>query len=327
MTDRGRGQCLLAVILITVAGCDSGPGPGEAVDRPPTIVSSVESGGVSIEVETGSLQAESGEPIEITMTLKAPESARARFLIEDTTTMGDFDVLGLERAPASEDVLMVAERRRLLVSTFESGTVTLPPIRAHHGDQQVLVTEPIEFEITSLIEGEFDPTGFAEIRGPVDDSLPGGTPGWLVVTIATTGGGLLLSLAIALLVARRRRPRPRIPHEWALAEFARIRDEDPSSRRDLNELYERIERVLRWYLSFQFGIDAPDRTSKELLGAVTGHERIIDDARAVLERLVRDGDRIKFAGGVASRGDCDRALESACTFVRMTVPPAKEEVA
>ena len=45
------------------------------------------------------------------------------------------------------------------------------------------------------------------------------------------------------------------------------------------------------------------------------------------ERLVRDGDRIKFAGGVASRDDCDRALESACTFVSMTIPPAKEEVA
>lgn len=222
---------------------------------------------------------------------------------------------------------MVAERRRLLVSTFESGIVTLPPIRARHGDQQVLVTEPIEFEISSLIEGEFDPTGYAEIRGPVDDSLPGGTPGWLVVTIAATGGGLLLLLAIALLLANRRRPRPRIPHEWALAELARIRDEDPSSRRDLNELYERIERVLRWYLSFQFGIDAPDRTSKELLGAVNDHQGIIDDARATLERLVRDGDRIKFAGGVASRDDCDRALESACTFVSMTIPPAKEEVA
>ncbi|MEC7351832.1 MAG: hypothetical protein VYD99_01810 [Planctomycetota bacterium] len=164
MTDRGWGQCLLAVMLVATAGCDSGSGPGEAVDRPPSLVSSVESGAVRIEVETGSLKAESGEPIEITMTLKAPESARARFLIEDSTRMGDFDVLGLERAPASEDVLMVAERRRLLVSTFESGIVSLPPIRARHGDQQLLVTEPIEFEISSLIEGEFDPTGYAEIR-------------------------------------------------------------------------------------------------------------------------------------------------------------------
>ena len=317
----------IAMSVAVLVGCAGEAGPGQGSERTLQLVTSAESGEVRIEIATESLDAESGEPIELTMTLKAPESARARFLIEDAPTMGDFDVLGLEHEEASEDVLMVADRRRLRVSTFESGTVTLPPIQARYGEKGILLTEPIDFEITSLIQGEFDPSGFTGIRGPVDDSPPDGYEAWVVTAAAGIGVILAGSLAIALLVARGRRPRPRIPHEWALAELARIRDEDPASREGTNDLYERIEAVMRWYVSFRFGIDAPDRTSKELLGAVMGHPGIGDDARAALERLVRDGDRIKFAGGLATPGDCESALESAHGFVTMTMPESKEEAA
>ena len=317
----------LLPLSMLVTGCNQDLGSGAADVPGTTVVASAESGPVSIEVSTLSLEAESGEPIELVVTLKAPEDARARLLLEPSAPMGQFDVLRNEEAQVLEDVLSVADRRRLLVSTFESGSVVLPPIEAEWGDDRRLITEPIEFSIRSLIEGEFDPADYAEIRGPVDDSLPESGENWILPVSVAAGATILVLLAIALVVAGRRRPRPRIPHEWALAELARIRDEDPVSQGATDELYARIENVLRWYVAFRFSIDAPDQTSKELLTAAADHEGIDDDARVTLERLVRNGDRIKFAGGAASRNDCTEALESARGFVERTIPASKEEAA
>ena len=291
------------------------------------VVSSATSGPVSVEVATRSLIAESGEPIELIVTLKAPEDARARLVLEDSEPLGEFDLLRIEDDQPVEDILNVAQQRRLLVSTFESGNVVLPPITVAWGERQTLATEPIEFSIQSLVEGDFDPENYAEIRGPVNDSLGDRDQGW-IAPVAIGGGALLLSaLAIALVVAGRRRPRPRIPHEWALAELARIRDENPASQGATDEVYARIETVLRWYVAFRFGIDAPDQTSKELLAAISIHNGFDDDARALLERLIRNGDRIKFAGGLASREDCLHALDSVQSFVERTIPTSKEEAA
>ena len=92
-------------------------------------------------------------------------------------------------------------------------------------------------------------------------------------------------------------------------------------------MFARIETVLRWYVAFRFGIDAPDQTSKELLGAISVHAGVDDDARALLERLIRNGDRIKFAGGLASREDCLDALDSVQRFVERTIPASQEEAA
>ena len=308
-------------------GCTMESDSTASVRMVPTVVSSAESGPVSIEVATQSLEAESGEPIELIVTLKAPEDARARLMIQDSDPLGEFDLLRIEDAPAVEDVLNVAEQRRLLVSTFESGNVVLPPITVEWGGSQRLATEPIEFSIQSLVEGDFDPASYSEIRGPVDDSLSEQGSDWILPVAIGGGAALLAALAIALVVAGRRRPRPRVPHEWALAELARIRDENPASQGATDEVYARIETVLRWYVAFRFGIDAPDQTSKELLEAISVHAGIDENVRVILERLIRNGDRIKFAGGLASREDCLEALDSVQRFVEQTIPASKEEAA
>lgn len=317
----------LAFASVLIGGCTVEPDSGSLEPSIHTVVSSAESGPVSIEVAASSLEAESGEPIELMVTLKAPQAARARLVLAETESLGAFDLLQIEDAQAIEDVLSVADRRRLLISTFESGLVTLPPIEVEWGEAQRLATQPIEFSIQSLVDGEFDPSKYAEIRGPVDDSLPAPGSSWLWPLAVGGGTTIIAAVAIALVIAGRRRPRPRIPHEWALAELARIRDEDPADQGATDELYARIETVLRWYVAFRFGIDAPDQTSKELLESIATHAGVDDDARALLERLIRNGDRIKFAGGLASRDDCLDALDSVQRFVENTIPASQEEAA
>jgi predicted small lipoprotein YifL len=318
----------LALGLATIlAGCGS-QGPEQLTSHETNVVSSGSSDDVTIEITTSTLEAETGEPIELMVTIKAPPDAGARLEMPKDGRLGDFDVLSWELADSGDDALEIAERRRIVVSTFESGSVRLPGLETSYGTRSSVVTEPVAFEIRSLVEGEFDPADFSDIRGPVDalglDDQTFWSPGMITTAAAITAFAVL---AIALVIGRRRRARPRIPHEWALAELARIENEGMNGEKDATIRYERIESVLRWYVAFKFGIDAPDRTSNELVEAVVDDISINDDARAMLERIVRGGDRVKFAGGIASPGDCKDALISTREFVRETTDIQQEEAA
>lgn len=291
------------------------------------LVASAEAEDVKLAVHAESLSAETGEPIELIVTVEAPPKQRATLSLPEDNRLGDFDVIRSEDVRQSDDGLGIAQRHRLLVSTLASGEIELPALEAHYGSDSVLRTDPVNFTIVSLIEGEFDPNSFADIRPAVDDSIESERPEW-VVPVAVVGGiAVIAAIAIALAIATRRRVKPRVPHEWALAELARIEAEGPP-REDATSLrYEKIETVLRWYVAFRFQIDAPDRTSTELLDAVLEHGGIDDDARVILERIVRDADRVKFAGGHASRDECAIALGSARMFIEHTITTEETEEA
>ena len=320
--------CTLALGTATAFAACSGQEPNQPTSLKQNVVATAVSDDVSIEIATDTLLAETGEPIELMVTIKAPPGAGARLELPRDGRLGDFEVLSWELAESGDDALDIAERRRILVSTFESGSVQLPGLETTYGIRSSVVTEPIAFEISSLVEGEFDPSDFSDIRGPIDDLAERDQTIWSPGVIAATSVGVAIAvLAIAFVLGKRRRTRPRIPHEWALAELARIENEGMTGEGDATARYERIESVLRWYVAFRFGIDAPDRTSNELVEAVVEDISINDDARAILERIVRGGDRVKFAGGIASSRDCKDALTSTREFVRETTDIQKEEAA
>ena len=324
---RKRTRCLTAMALATLTTLGACTSDEIVVSRTEggNVVASATNENVTVEVTTTRLAAETGEPIELMVTIKAPPDAGAKLIVPEDGRLGDFDILSSELAADGTDPLSVAERRRILISTFESGSVRLPGIETRYGTRSSLVTEPVSFEISSLVEGEFDPSDFNDIRGPVDDLIENRETFWTPTMItATSVGGVIGILAIALALGRGRRTPPRIPHEWALAELARIENEGLAGDDDATERYERIESVLRWYVAFRFGIAAPDRTSNELVEAVMSEVSINDDARAILERIVRGGDRVKFAGGVASAVDCRDALSSTREFVRETTTQTED---
>ena len=291
------------------------------------LVASAEQEDVRIEIHAGSTRAEAGEPIELILTLEAPPSRRAELHLPDDGRLGVFDVLRVEDDRTGLNDLKIAEKRRLLLSTLESGSVELPSIEAHYGTDSILRTNPAEFTIDSLIEGEFDPASFADIRPAVDDMLDSERPDWIIPTAVGGAALIAIALAIAFALAFRKRLPPRVPHEWALAELDRIEAEGPPREERTTERYERIENIVRWYVAFRFAIDAPDRTSNELLDAIQDHHDVSDDARVILERIVRESDRVKFAGGVVSPEDCRIAVGSARLFVQQTIARETEEAA
>ena len=124
MTGR-RSTCSLVIALATAttfAACTS-----DKTEHSETaagdVVSTAVSEDVTVEITTRRLAAETGEPIELMVTIKAPPAAGARLVLPEDGRLGDFDVLSWERAESGQGALDIAERRRILVSTFESGSV------------------------------------------------------------------------------------------------------------------------------------------------------------------------------------------------------------
>ena len=315
-----------AILILGTAvftGCDQAGSVNTS--EPGELVAFAEDRGVRLEIHADSLKAEAGEEIELVVTIEAPPRQRAELILPENNQLGDFEILRVEDARDETSGLNVAQRQRILVSTLASGEIQLPPLRARYGSDSFMQTEPMSFEIQSLIEGDFDPGAFADIRPAVDDTLDSERPDWLTPVLLT--GGIVLTglLAIALVLLSRRRSKPRIPHEWALTELARIESEGPPSETGTTERFQRIETVLRWYVAFQFDIDAPDRTSNELMQAAFDHENIDENARILLERIVRESDRAKFAGGSVSINECATALGTARRFVEQTVVTETEE--
>jgi hypothetical protein len=308
-----------------IAGCGEAPTESSPIER--AVIATAAEENVRLEILATSKEAETGEPIELIITLEAPPRERAELVLPADDRLGSFDILRIEDARTGLEDLKIAPRQRILVSTLESGAIQLPSIEAHYGTDSILRTEPADFMIESLIEGEFDPSDFADIRPAVDDTLDSERPDWVMPTVIGGSAVVVIGLAIALGLLSRRRHRPRVPHEWALAELDRIEAEGPAPDDRTTDRFERIEGVVRWYMAFRFDIDAPDRTSNELIEAVLEHHAINDDARVILERIVRESDRVKFAGGRVSSEECRIALGSARLFVQQTMSTTSEEAA
>ena len=90
-----------------------------------------------------------------------------------------------------------------------------------------------------------------------------------------------------------------------------------------------VTQVFIWFTRYPRPVD--ENTSRcsgdSKTGRFTRLDGSNDDARAILERIVRGGDRVKFAGGVASPDDCKDALTSTRDFVRETTLIQKEDAA
>ena len=320
-------RCTLPILSVALLAGACGPKDMPPVDDAYELIASADRDRVRLEVEASDRTVETGETIELIVTLEAPAAEQARIVLPDDRKLGEFDIIRVENAERGLDDLLVADRRRITISTLASGDVVLPPLEARFGAGSSLATGETVFTIESLIDGEFDPTSFADIRPAVADmeDLESGSITNMLLVSGAACTVVLLAIAFALLARRRRRPR--VPHEWALAELDRIESEGPPREDRTTDRFERIEGVLRWYVAFRFDIDAPDRTSSELLSAIDDGDVIDDDARILLERVVRQGDRAKFAGGSVTVEECEAALSHARSFVEGTSHDVEEEAA
>lgn len=146
-------------------------------------------------------------------------------------------------------------------------------------------------------------------------------PVWMVV-LAALGVALFVGLVAWVLwrwMKRRRAAPPPTPREVALGQLAELRHEVDTLNPQV--FSDEVSKVLRTFLTRQFGLRATRQTSQEFLASLSGGGLFDDERKELLSCFLEKCDLIKFARAEAGAGESCELLDQAVAFVSGTTAP------
>lgn len=328
------GVCLLALIVtITSIGCRKSDAP-PTTTQPKPIEQTVERGPVTMTVRTDKDRITIAEKLNLTIEVTAVEGVDVE-MPQFGDKLDEFQIRDFRDSPDIPNGKGRQWRQEYVLDIFLSGDYHIPPITAKFIDRrtdrdgrgvattQPIISEvsspPLTIEVTSLLEGEFDPTDFHDIKGVVELPVPP-SRAWIWWMAGTTSTVLLAVVGIWLWKRRTRSVLERIvpPHEWAREQFLRLRDENLIEQNQIRLFYYRLTGIVRQYIERRFAIMAAEQTTDEFLKAVKDHPSLGTKYRGSLTTFLRAGDMVKFARYQPEATEIDQAFEAAETFVEQT---------
>lgn len=150
--------------------------------------------------------------------------------------------------------------------------------------------------------------------------------------------GIAALLALAIVIAwwvrrrRSRRPLPVIPalppDQKAMAALAQLQQQlthlQVHDHNAVHRYYVSISEVIRVYVEEQFGLNATDLTTEEIIARLRalGSDQLTHDAQQHLIRFLRETDHVKFADHQPTADEIMATHPAAVQFVTMTRPVA-----
>jgi hypothetical protein len=328
----------VAVALVFVAGCEDQGQTDKASSEAKPVTHTAERGPVSLTVTCDKDEITIAERLGLTVAVEAADGVDVT-LPQFGEQLSEFQIRGFEDRSA---VPIDGKRRweqHYDLDIFLSGDYTIPAITVDFVDHRQsdrdpsakpirgeLSTEPIPVKVTSLLAGQFDPTKFRDIKGPVP--LPAAQT-W--VWLWWAGGGLLVVAAVVgvvWLVKRRRRPGrvPAIPpHEWAFDQLRALIDAQLVEQGQVQEFYYRLSEIVRVYIELRFGLMAPERTTEEFLVEAHASRALSAEHKRRLADFLQACDLVKFARYAPATEEVEQAFGAARDFIDQTAVPAERE--
>ena len=321
-------RCVVVAALLAVGGLIvSGCNRPQDVSEPSTasvmqVVHQTEKDGVKLTSAVDQRVAQVAQPIHLEITAQAPAGVSVQFP-EHPTTLGPFQIVDVQEqvdVPLGENRLW---RRVYTLESLASGTKMIPAVQISFVDRRaakaladVVSSAPVELEITSLLEGQIDPTKFRDIKGAVAlQPKPQVTSHWTLYGISV--GGIALLATVALLLWHRRH-RKHTPAESALIQLAQLEQRDLLAAGETHIFYCCVTDIIRHYIEDRFGYRAPKQTTSEFLSAVQREDLLCDKHQAPLQEFLQVADMVKFACHSPSRNEAAAAIGKARKFVHDT---------
>ncbi len=186
-----------------------------------------------------------------------------------------------------------------------------------------LTTDPITVEVTSLLEGEFDPADFRDVKAAVELPVER-TWGWLAWTGGVIGVLILARVGVMLLVRKYRGGEQHViaipPHEWAFAQLKALADSGMVEAGELKPFYYRLSEITRTYIELRFGLMAPERTTEEFLVEMRSSDALNASHQAHLGEFLAACDMVKYALYEPSSTEIESVFNAARDFVENTRP-------
>lgn len=265
-----------------------------------------------------------GDRVDLQVTVEHPVDAAVSW--PDSVDAGPFEVLETRIQPTRGRDGRSVSTATFSLTAFELGELEVPPVEVTvlhaDGSEEVLETDRYGVEVVSV---GVDETGdIREIRGPLAVPLS-------ILRIAAYA--LLVVLAgvgVYALVRRLRSgddgsgelPRgapPRLPHEVALEELARLEASPLLSEGRVKEFHIRVSEILRRYVEGRFGVRALEMTTWEVLGGLQA-AGVAEDLRRDIRRFLDQCDLVKFAKARPTDDGSRAVLELGRELVERSAP-------
>ncbi len=207
---------------------------------------------------------------------------------------GVFEIRGQQEPVIQKDKAQVKETRDYVLAVYQTGRFEIPPLVVEAvsgaGDTTRIPTDPVPIVVRSVMpEGLSD---ILDIKPPVE--VEARVPWW--VWVASVG---FLGIVVGIVwVLRRKRRKPVTvlpppPVDWRV-EVEKIARMGLMEKGDYKQFYTLLSELFRRYLEAEVGIEAMERTTREI--ATDMNKGSISDATITATRaFLLDADLVKFA--------------------------------
>jgi len=322
-------------IALCVGGCDGGKESAEgtsAAVKP--IVKTAERGPVKLTVSVDKNEISLADRLELTIEAEAADGVDVE-MPQFGEQMDAFAIRDFRDYPAEAIDGGRLWRQTYELDVFVSGEYPVPEMTARFVDRRdeddviegEVTTEGFTVKVASLPEGEFDPTQFRDVKGPVELPIER-TWLWVWWTIGGLVAVGVLAMGLVWFVRRLRREPPEVvipAHEWAYDELQKLLDEQLIERGLVHEFYFRLSMIVRVYIERRFNLMAPEWTTQEFLIETQRSELLPYEHRSRLGEFLQACDMVKFALHRPGNVEIEQAFDAARDFVSETAETAVAE--
>lgn len=257
-----------------------------------------------------------GSQAHLTLTVEAPKGTAITFPdIEPQKEIGK----GLEVVETRTDTLDDTHTRRTYTLTSWDQQKASVPVLTVRAGSKTLTSRAIPIEITTI---PVDTAQTAEPRPPHDVAPnPFSWDDWAEPFWFTLVAALLLALTyyFSLRLKHNKPIAPRIrfirrllPHQKALQEIERLKNEPHEGEEAQKQYYTRLTDTLREYLEARFAINAREMTSNQIIAELEQQDPERTDE---LREVFQTADLVKFARFAAEQGEDNLYLQRVATFI------------
>jgi len=332
-------------LLITLPACRQKSQIQQKIEtKSKPVIKTTERGPVTMTVNVDKEQITIAEKLNLTIEVKAEKDVDVK-MPQFGNKLSEFQIRDFKEWSGVPENGTRRWTQKYVLDIYLSGEYKIPEITAtfidkrkdsaapkdYHKKEHHISTQPITIKVTSLMQGQFDPTKFRDIKGPVDLPVER-TWIWLWWTSGIAGSLIVIVLILWLIFSRRiKRARPTYisPHEWALNQFHYLAKDNLIEECRFQEFYYRLSSIVREYIERRFHIMAPEQTTEEFLAAARKHGALSAKYKCLLGDFLQAADLVKFARYQPQASEADQAFDSARDFVEQTAPIAptdKQEV-
>jgi len=238
-------------------------------------------------------------------------------------------VTGIEIVSASQpDTTYLNNSERILLSqeyvvtSFDSASYYIPPFEVmvdgvpHRSQSLAMMVYPMQIDEENP-EAIFGHKGIMQISLTWEDWTPLLWKFPLIVVFLIAMLYLLLRYRDNKPIIRKVKVKPKLPpHEQAMMEIARIKEEKSWQKGDPKEYYTELTDVVRIYIHERFGFNAMEKTSAEIIDYL--QESKDKEAIEDLRQLFMTADLVKFAKYAPMLNENDMNLVTAIEFINRT---------